>query len=430
MQEQVTFKATHSKLTGLPNEKVFIKKLEESLKNTRLNNSEHVLCYIQFDEFDKIVKQTGGKLADGLLKSYAGVLEKYFSTYGYIGQIDKTSFAVLVENKKLETGTQIADKHRYSIFKSRVKWKGDTLPISISIGNVLLDRHSQQAEVELKSALIACRKASSDGGNRTQQYLPGTAHLIAKDSVDWTTAIPRALEENKVALFRQQIVPINGDETKAGHYEILFRLIDLEGNALAPFQFIQAAERTGHMPMVDRWIIKNTLKWMTDNPELLKEVSGYAINLSGLTLSDESLMSDVIKMLDESGVASEKILFEVTETVEIDSLSIAIEFIHALRKRGCRFCLDDFGTGLSSYAYLKQLPVDYVKIDGLFVKDILKNETDRAMVKSINEISHYMGKKTIAEFVENDEVVAVLKEIGIDYVQGFGIHKPSILPVP
>jgi EAL domain-containing protein (putative c-di-GMP-specific phosphodiesterase class I) len=232
------------------------------------------------------------------------------------------------------------------------------------------------------------------------------------------------LEDNRFELWSQEIVPAQGDSGGADHFELLLRLIDERGETVLPGAFLPAAERYGLATKLDRWVIAAALAWLSGHPQRLEQLHLCCINLSGTSLADQEFLAFVLAQLQESGVPAEKICFEVTETATIANLSRAIDFMGKLKARGCKFALDDFGSGLSSFAYLKTLPVDYLKIDGTFVKDIVDDEVDLALVRSINDVGRVMGKRTIAEFVENDAILQKLREIGVDYAQGYGIGSP------
>ncbi len=239
-----------------------------------------------------------------------------------------------------------------------------------------------------------------------------------------------ALEHNRLQLRCQQIKPLNGQRQDLVHYEILLGVEEGEKDKrvlIPPAKFIEAAERYNRMQDVDRWVVINTLEWMMAQPQKLEKLHGLSINLSGNSLSDESFLDFLADQFSRLTVPTDKICFEVTETATISSLAKAAVFIREVKSMGCEFALDDFGTGMSSYEYLKHLPVDYLKIDGCFIKDIVNSSFDFAVVKSINEIGHFMGKKTIAEYVENQDILDLLKEIGVDYAQGFGVEKPKLL---
>ena len=241
--------------------------------------------------------------------------------------------------------------------------------------------------------------------------------------MQWVEKIQQGLEQNRFCLYGQPIIPIAHHE-KGLHFETLVRYREADGRIIPPGAFFPAAERYSLAPSMDRWVVSHLFEWMATKPGFLEELSLCSVNLSGLSMSDKTMLAFLFEQFDKWKIPAHKICFEVTETAAIGNLSYATKFINQLKEHGCLFSLDDFGSGLSSFAYLKNLPVDYLKIDGLFVKDIIDDKVDLAMVKSINEVGHVMGKKTIAEFVENEQIFLLLSELGVDYAQGYGIGKP------
>jgi EAL domain-containing protein (putative c-di-GMP-specific phosphodiesterase class I) len=243
----------------------------------------------------------------------------------------------------------------------------------------------------------------------------------------WAARITNALEENRFELFRQTIKPLQPGLDSGAHYELLLRMRDEQGALVSPELFINAAERYGITPRIDRWVISHALRWLVSEADERERLSMCSINLSGQSLADEKFLPFVVDQFRTSGLDGALICFEITETAAIASYSQANRFIHALKEIGCKFALDDFGTGLSSFGYLKHFPVDFLKIDGSFVKEILHDPIDREMVRSINEIGHLTGKRTIAEFAENAEIITMLRGMGVDYAQGYGVSEPKRL---
>ena len=232
------------------------------------------------------------------------------------------------------------------------------------------------------------------------------------------------MNEDRLVLNCQRISAVGGNRETDDHYEILLTMLDEMGDAMPPAEFILAAETYQRMSIIDRWVIERVLQWMSENRGALDNFGGFSINVSGHSVNDETFPDFVLEQFSRSQAPTSKICFEITETAAIANLENARDFMSRMKIIGCRFSLDDFGTGLSSYSYLRNLPVDYVKIDGVFVKDIVDNPGDYAVVRSINEIGHYMGKQTIAEYVENEDVMKCIREIGVDYMQGYHIAKP------
>jgi EAL domain-containing protein (putative c-di-GMP-specific phosphodiesterase class I) len=277
-----------------------------------------------------------------------------------------------------------------------------------------------------QQADAACYLAKDLGRNRVHAYHPDDAELATRHGeIKWVGRINQALDEDRFCLYAQPIVSLDGSDHR--HYELLIRMLDEQGKVIPPGAFLPAAERYNLIERLDAWVIGKAFTLLAAHSVFLKQVSFISINLSGQSLTKPEVLDFIIAQLDSFGIEPNKICFEITETAAISNLSTAINFMSALKGLGCRFALDDFGSGLSSFAYLKNLPVDYLKIDGMFVKDIVDDPIDHAMVKSINDIGHVMGMQTIAEFVENDEIKVMLTEIEVDYGQGYGLGMPEPL---
>lgn len=292
------------------------------------------------------------------------------------------------------------------------------------MGVVAIVGTSENLSTLLNDADEACYIAKNSGRNRIQIYDIKDIKIIHHhDEMQWVTRLNQALAEESYSLYAQTIQPLDGSADK--HYEFLIRLINEKGEVITPDAFLPAAEHYGLISKIDRWVIKKTFGLLKQHPAFLKRVSFCSINLSGQSVTDHFMLDFIMSQFDETGIAGEKICFEITETAAIANLSTALKFMSALKAIGCRFALDDFGSGLSSFGYLKDLPVDYLKIDGIFVKDIVDDPINHAMVKSINDIGQVMGMQTIAEFVENDEIKGMLREIGVNYIQGYAIDTPQ-----
>jgi EAL domain-containing protein (putative c-di-GMP-specific phosphodiesterase class I) len=277
----------------------------------------------------------------------------------------------------------------------------------------------------LSAADSACQAAKEGGRNRVHSFAENDIELMRRRrEMQWAARINAALEEGRFELYRMAIQPLQRVEAGA-HYELLLRLKDESGRIVAPNDFIAAAERYGITPAIDRWVIENALRWLVSEADEREKLLMCSINLSGQSLGDDKFLPFVIDQFHRSGLDASKICFEITETAAVASFSQANRFIQSLKELGCKFALDDFGTGLSSFGYLKHFPVDFLKIDGSFVREILRDPIDREMVRSINEIGHLTGKQTIAEFAENAEIIQMLTSLGVDYAQGYGVAQPQ-----
>jgi EAL domain-containing protein (putative c-di-GMP-specific phosphodiesterase class I) len=309
----------------------------------------------------------------------------------------------------------------------RFVWEDKIFQIGVSIGLVEITASSEDSAAVMIAADAACYMAKDEGRNRIQVHQGGNKGAERYGEMQWIARIHKAIEENRLLLYRQNIVEISG-EASVEHAEILLRMQDENGAIIPPMAFIPAAERYHVMAMIDRWVVTNTFEWLVANPiSSNNRTQFFSINLSGQSLGDKHFLQYVVDEFARTGVSAKRICFEITETSAIANIGRAKNLISVLKKHGCCFALDDFGSGMSSYSYLKNLNVDSLKIDGAFVKDMVQDPVDFAMVESINRIGHVMGIKTIAEFVENETILAKLRLIGVDYAQGYGIHKPEPL---
>jgi diguanylate cyclase (GGDEF)-like protein len=426
LSQQVSYEATHDPLTGLVNRTELERRLQRVLETALTQSTENAFCYLDLDQF-KLVNDTCGHVAgDELLRQLGRLLEQHIRKRDTLARLGGDEFGLLIEHCSITEARGIAESLINTLGDFSFPWEDHSFNIGVSIGLVSVDHQSKSMGEILRAADSACYIAKEQGRNRIHMHQDDDEEQARRyGEMQWAVRIPRALEDQRFQLYFQEIVPILGDEPAAAHYELLLRMQDERGELIMPGAFLPAAERYNLSDKLDRWVISRIFQWFQQHPEHQQRLNLCSINLSGLSLNNQAFLSFVIKELESCGIAPWKICFEITETVAIANLSSAIRFISSLRELGCRFALDDFGSGLSSFAYLKNLPVDFLKIDGLFVKDILDDPMDLAMVKSINEIGHVMGKKTIAEFVENAAVLERLREIGVDYAQGYGIGRPK-----
>jgi EAL domain-containing protein (putative c-di-GMP-specific phosphodiesterase class I) len=336
-------------------------------------------------------------------------------------------FGVLLENCPPEPATRIAETLRETVSDFRFVWQDTTFTVSLSLGVINFGGSDMTASDILSAADTACYIAKENGRNRVHVGHREDRDITTRQGeMHWVTRLQQALQQNRLQLYCQKIVPLDANAADTGaHFELLLRLRDEEGKLVPPGAFLPAAERFGLMPAIDRWVISSAFANFNQlSPDPEEQLELCAINLSGASVSDPEFLSFILRELTLHAIPTGKVCFEITETVAIANLTQAITLINELRAVGCKFALDDFGSGMSSFAYLKHLPVDYLKIDGSFVKDMLSDAADAAMVEAINHIGHTMGLQTIAEFVENAAIRARLAALKVDFAQGYGIGKP------
>jgi diguanylate cyclase (GGDEF)-like protein/PAS domain S-box-containing protein len=424
LTEKIAYQASHDALTNLANRSEFDLYINRSLETAHSDDDAHALCYLDLDQF-KVVNDTCGHIAgDELLRQIGTLLRKHIRKEDLLARLGGDEFGILMRNCSLEHAFSACEKIRNIVRDFNFAWEDRSFSVGVSIGVTAINNTSGNSGELLKEADAACYAAKDKGRNRVHVFRPDDEDLAQRQGeMQWVEKIRQGLNENYFTLFGQIITPVSGEE-EGLHFETLIRYKDKKGNIIPPGAFLPAAERYSQAPALDRWVIETMFSWMTKQPDFVNDLKLCSINLSGLSLSDETMLAYISTQFKKWSIPPEKVCFEITETAAIANLSDAATFIQQLKKLGCYFSLDDFGSGLSSFAYLKNLPVDFIKIDGLFVKDILEDKVDLAMVRSINEVGHVMQKKTVAEFVENKDILAVLNQLGVDYAQGFGIGKP------
>ena len=425
LNRKLSYHASHDMLTGLVNRREFEARLERALKSARARETSYALCHIDLDQFKILNDNCGHSAGDALLGQVGSLLKSKIRWRDTVARLGGDEFGVLLEGCTLEEAIRMAETLREAIRNYRFVWEERSFRLGASIGIVPVSPENEDVATILSAADSACAAAKEAGRNRIYSFQENDIDLMRRRrEMQWAARINNALEDGRFEIFRQVIEPLQ--QPRQGlHYELLLRMRDETGKIVAPDQFISAAERYGLTPNIDRWMIEHALRWLVSEADEREKLGLCSINLSGQSLGDDKFLPYVIDQFHRSGIDASKICFEITETAAIASFSQANRFIHALKELGCKFALDDFGTGLSSFGYLKHFPVDFLKIDGSFVREILHDPIDREMVRSINEIGHLTGKQTIAEFAENAEIIEMLRSLGIDYAQGYGIAIPQ-----
>jgi diguanylate cyclase (GGDEF)-like protein/PAS domain S-box-containing protein len=426
LSKKMEFQATHDALTGLINRHEFEHQLTLAVKSARENNRTHAICYLDLDQF-KIVNDTCGHIAgDQLLKEIASLMPHSIRSSDCLARLGGDEFGVLMLDCPIKQAEKVADSLRAAIRDFTFSWDRRTFDIGVSIGLVPISKDSGSVKDVLQRSDSACYIAKDLGRNRVHIYTPDDIEISKRHGeLQWITRIKNALEHNHFLLALQAVIPI-ADTNDRVHYEVLLRLDEGKGDIIPPMSFIPAAERYDLMPVIDKWVINEAFRLIGEEQKRKKNNHVYNINLSGQTLCDTDILEYVRTQIDHYGIEASHLCFEITETAVIANLSLAIDFIGRMKKMGCLFALDDFGSGLSSFAYLKKLPVDFIKIDGEFVRDITDDPMDRAIVSAINDIGHEIGLTTVAEYVESEEILNLLKQLGVDYAQGYAVDKPSI----
>jgi diguanylate cyclase (GGDEF)-like protein/PAS domain S-box-containing protein len=428
LARRLSIEASHDSLTGLINRREMERRLERALQTARQDCVEHALCYLDLDQFKVINDVCGHMGGDELLRQLGKALPLEVRHRDTLARLGGDEFALLMEHCSMAQGRRVAQALLQRVEDFRFIWGDKSFRIGVSIGLVPIHAESESVTAVLGAADAACYAAKDKGRNRVHEYHADDLELARRRSeMQWVAHLGEALEADRLFLCFQPIIAVAGDDHGVERFELLLRMRAPSGEIIAPAAFMSAAERFGMSSRIDRWVFRNALQRLAARRAHLDRLELCFINLSACTLGEESFVDFVRQELEASPLAPTQICFEITETAAIANLGLAASFMGALQTMGCRFALDDFGSGLSSFAYLKTLPVDFLKLDGSFVKDIVDDPIDLAMVKAMNEIGQVMNKRTIAEFVENDLILAKLRTLGVDYAQGFAIAPPRPL---
>lgn len=419
-------------LTGLINRHSFEQLLEQTISNAKLLKEKHILGYLDLDHF-KVVNETCGHLAgDQLLRQVGAIFNKRVRKTDILARLGSDEFGLILCHCSIEESLRVLEILRQEIEEIEFVWEERTFSFSISIGIVIINSDSDNSSRMLSLANSVCDVAKNNGRNRIHVYQPNDLEILnQREEMEWIPHIFKALQQDRLILYSQPIISLmdsqkqrQTNQTKC--CEVLLRLKDEDGKIIPPGCFIPIAEKYGLMHLIDRWVIRKLFSQIINSPENVNDTI-YAVNISGASLNDDQFLNFVQEQFLSYSVPPEIICFEITETLAISNLNKAAKFIRHLKSIGCQFALDDFGSGMSSFGYLKSLPIDFLKIDGLFVKDMIDSTIACEIVKAINRIAHVMAIETIAEHVENNEVLNKLKGIGIDHAQGYVIARPSPL---
>jgi diguanylate cyclase (GGDEF)-like protein len=428
---QIAYQASHDLLTGLINRAEFEDRLERALSSAKQHGNMHALFFMDLDQFKVVNDTCGHDAGDELLRQIAQQLRQRVRERDTLARVGGDEFTGLLENCHLDDAVQVAQQLRETVQNFRFAWEDKYFAVGASLGIVMITHASESVGTLLSQADAACYTAKDLGRNRIYVFNEDDAARLARvGAMEWVTRITHAFQENRFALYCQSILPLKGaKEGDPEYYEILLRMHGASGEVILPMAFIPAAERFNQMQAIDRWVIREsfaTLRRLLDRHGKGRNAI-FSINLSGSSLCDEKFSVFLQEQFTQFDIPPHHVCFEVTETTAISNLTHAVKLIQYFKRLGCRFVLDDFGAGLSSFNYLKHLPVDGIKVDGAFVRGMATNRTDATMVEAINNIGHAMGLATTAEFVEDDVTVRMLLELGVDYAQGNWVQRPRFV---
>jgi diguanylate cyclase (GGDEF)-like protein/PAS domain S-box-containing protein len=425
LHRALRYQASHDALTGLINRREFENRLTTAVESVRQDASaRQVLLYLDLDQFKLVNDTCGHPAGDQLLKQITGVLQSRVRSGDTLARLGGDEFGILLGDCSLDQALRVADTLRQAIRDYRFIWQDGVLAVGVSIGIVEIAADTPTVASVMSAADVACYAAKDLGRNRVQLYKPDNVPERHRE-MHWVSKLTRACDEGRFELFYQPIVAIGSSPSEREHFELLLRLRDESGVLVAPAAFIPAAERYNVMPSIDRWVVRQALDRVAHRVGSGVKPYTIAVNLSGTSLNDERFLEYLIAELSAHDLAPGAMCFEITETAAIANLGNVVYFMRELKARGCHFALDDFGSGLSSFMYLKNLPVDYLKIDGQFIENVTRDPVDRSMVEAISQVGKAMGIQTIAERVESAEVLAELSRLGIGLAQGFHIAKPQ-----
>jgi len=427
LADKLEYQANHDALTGLANRRVLDQALHNITSEDRDYQKPHTLCFLDLDQF-KVVNDTCGHMGgDELLRQVSETIQNQTRGDDLTVRMGGDEFAILLYHCEMNVAHKITENIRRAIENIHFRWKGNIFRISASIGAVICDPNRFDVDSIMQQVDAACYEAKEAGRNRVHivDSESLTANQRKKESL-WAHRLRQAIDEQLFVLYGQPIISLVDDE-QGNNVEVLLRLKNEDGTLLTPGAFLPAAERYGLMTNIDRWVIGHLIERLTQDAHACDGTTSYWINLSGMSVSDKNFLVFLEDIIKQANLPSNVLNFEITETYFVSNMNVAKNMIHELTKLGCQFSLDDFGSGMSSFGYLKQLPIDWIKIDGMFIRDILDDEVNMIFVRNIIELAKAMGKKTVAEYVENQAILSKVKELGVSYVQGYELGRPKEL---
>ncbi len=423
--DRLEHQARHDPLTGLANRTAFEDRLRRLHEDAHANDHTHALLYLDLDHF-KVVNDTHGHpVGDRLLCEIAGLLLAHVRDRDLVARLGGDEFGILLEHCPLHHAEALGQTLVQAIDRHRFAWSGHSFRVSASIGLTTITRDRASCEEVLSFADAACYVAKDNGRNALQVYFGGVRCTGKRRELDWVNRLQAALDQNRFRLFYQRIVPL-AFRGQREYRELLLRLVDEQGQPVSAAEFLPVAERYDLMPAIDRWVLERLRRSLEAMPLSSHRVKpSYAVNLSGASLSDRSFHDQLIETVEHPAFDQIELCFEITESAAIRDLDRAVNLMERLRGAGCRIALDDFGKGMSSFGYLKHLPIDYLKIDGSLVRQMHSDDRDFRIVEAINQMAQHLGFRTVAEFVEQPAIVERLAELGVDFAQGFHLHRPE-----
>jgi diguanylate cyclase (GGDEF)-like protein len=431
VQRTLSFARNHDPLTRLINRDIFIDQVGRALRHAHTHHSQHAILLLNIDRFGLVNDIYDRISGDQVLLEFSRLLAQLHGRKTSSARLEEDTFAILLVDGNIEKAQALAEQVRSDIADGTVDIDGEKVSFTVSVGIAPIQDYSPDVDSVMANAQAAVTQAKQLGRNRVHLYEASeeTVRTLRSEQRRSRKALEDELSSERFMLRAQPIVKtaMTGESSTTRHYELLLAMRDKSGKLSSPQSFITSAERHGIMTLVDRWVVREAFMWINSLMDAQKVVPSVAINLSGASVTDDAFLDFLFEQISEFGVGTNRLCFEITETGTISNLVKAADFVRAFRNIGCKFSIDDFGTGLASHNYLRELPVDYVKIDGSFITGIDQDSNDYAMARSINDLAHFLGQETIAESVENEAIIRKLQEIGVDYLQGWGIGRPKPL---